>query len=89
MRLETERLLSPAENCDDGDLYFRKTWFGFGSWVEENRATDEATLVSEFDVDNKVVNRLLALQAEGWGNLILAGIVACRDDGDALLSVLR
>lgn len=84
-----DRLERLAEYCDNGSLYFRKTLIGVGPWVEEDESTGVSVLVSDFDLNSAVANRLLELQAAGWKNKIPAKTVACGDGVQAIYDVLR
>ena len=89
VKKELERKMRLAAYCDNGDIYFRKTLWGFGEWVEEDESTGESTLIEEFDQNNDVLNRLMELKAGGWGNKIPARTVACGEGDQALYDVLR
>ena len=89
LRAEADRLKRLLDYCDDGSIYFRKTMLGLGEWIEEDEDDGTSTRVEEFDVDNKVINRLMELQAAGWGNKIPAGTVACGEGNHQLFDVIR
>ena len=89
LRKELDRLERLNAYCENGDLYFRKTLMGFGSWIEEDASTGEAIPIEEFDLNNAVLNRLMELQAAGWKNKIPAKTVACGPGVQAIYDVLR
>ena len=88
LEVEMARIRRLTEYCENCALYFRKTWFGFGRWVEENERDGTATPVEDFDVNNQITNRIMALQAAGWGNKIPAGTAASGDGHHRLFDVL-
>lgn len=89
LAIEMERQARLESYCNNGHLYFKKTWMGLGQWVEEDELTKESRLVSEFDLNNVVLNRLLELQSQGWRNKIPARTVACGEGNQSLYDVLR